>query len=62
MIGGDGGTVVGSVGGGVGLGGRIVMFFVDNKIYSGLFDVYGGFGYSVEGNGSLGIIYFYYIG
>lgn len=38
------------------------MFFVDNKIYIGSFDVYGGLGYSVEGNGSLGIIYFYYIG
>lgn len=62
VIGGDGGLVVGSAGGGAGSGGRIAMFFADNKTYTGLFDAYGGLGHSVEGNGSPGTIYFYHTG
>ena len=61
-IGGDGGPMVGNAGGGAGSGGRIAMFFADNKTYTGSFDAYGGMGHSVEGNGSPGTVYFYHTG
>ena len=52
---------------GGGSGGRIAVYFADNKTYSGTFDAYGGNGGSgptehVGHSGSPGTMFFYHTG
>jgi hypothetical protein len=52
---------------GSGSGGRIAVYFADNKTYSGTFDSYGGMGAAgasrhVAYDGSPGTMFFYHTG
>lgn len=64
-IGGDGTSYVDNsvtYTGGGGSGGRIAMYFNQNKTYTGTFDAYGGLGGNNVGNGSPGTAFFYHTG
>lgn len=54
---------MGALSGG-GSGGRIAVYFAENKTYSGSFDAYGGLGQDGEVNtfGSPGTMFFYHTG
>ena len=61
--GGDGSSSQGRYGG-AGAGGRIALYFADNKTYAGSFDAFGGLGKSGSANtdGSPGTVFLYHTG